>query len=95
MKPITPNDSGDGKTYRVLTKPWSPSEGDKAWMVRHLNMIKQGGIWGVPCCAGVYEVLHDTKTLRCTTAVDGTNYDRISICAKSIGWEVVDARQNN
>lgn len=55
-----------------------------AWQRNMLSVIKDGGVWVVPCCLAVIKIFHSTKT---AVFVTGRNSDIIKVFT-AMGWTV-------
>lgn len=55
------------------------------WLANHLNLIKQGGVWGIPRAASAYVIDHKHKELRLSFGAGDKPTERV---AEKIGWSV-------
>ncbi len=68
---------------------WEPLESDIAWCQRLLDMVKDGGVWGLPGCQCIYRIDKKAKRLVLVSGSDlEETHQRNVICFGQLGWSV-------
>jgi len=67
---------------------WHPSASDIEWTQNTISSVKEGGVWGVPCCDSVLQIFHSKKEV---VIVHGNSKDitlrRIITVLSKMGWK--------
>ena len=68
---------------------WAPRPNDLEWMRNTLDLIRQGGIWGIPACRATLEVDREDKALRVMedNGDDPVLLARTATISRMIGWK--------
>ncbi len=75
--------------------PWEPAESDIQWCSSLLDCVKDGGIWGAPCCQCIYRIDKQAKRLVLVSGSDlEETHRRIVICFGRLGWSVTKEAPN-
>lgn len=68
---------------------YKPTEADKIWTQRHLALLSNGAVWGVPASATFYRVNKEDKTLMILRGMTHPINERIEAVLEEIGWKLV------